>query len=153
MSNASRRKFLKGAAATAVFASAGLTTTYSVMAADDVRFPANPKELQPGLEAAHTPRITFEKAEAKDVAYGKTPAGEFYKVAIQAKHEATREHYIFEIALFVNGISIAQYQMNKSQGGACMPMVVAVQRLKAGDEVMAVSSCNIHGKWGSKLIV
>lgn len=153
MSNVSRRNFLKGAAATAVFASAGLTATRAVMAADDVKFPAGPKELQPGLESAHTPRITLEKIESRDVAYGKTPTGEFYKVTVQARHEATSEHYIFEIALFVNGANVVQYQMNKSQGDAAMPMVVAVQRLKAGDEVSAVTNCNIHGKWGNKLTV
>lgn len=151
MSTISRRHFLKGAAAGVVVASAGLTATRPAMAADDVKFPANPKELQPGLEAAHTPRISLEKTEAKDVAYGKTPAGYFYKVTVQARHEATKEHHIFEIALFVNGKNIAQFQTNKELADATMPMIVATERLKAGDEVMAVTHCNLHGKWGNKL--
>jgi desulfoferrodoxin (superoxide reductase-like protein) len=153
MSTISRRHFLGTVAAGAVIASAGLTATRQAMAADDVKFPANPKELQPGLESAHTPRISVEKTEARDVAYGKTPAGDFYKVTLQARHEATKEHHIFEIALFVNGVNVAQYEMNQGQAEATLPLVVSVQRLKAGDEVMAVTSCNIHGKWGNKQTV
>jgi desulfoferrodoxin (superoxide reductase-like protein) len=141
---------MQGALAGVVVAT-GLTVVPTAMAADEVQMPKDPKNLQPGLESAHTPRITLEKADRKDVAYGKTPEGDIYKVTVQARHEATKEHHIFEIALFVNGKNVAQYQVNKDLADASMPMIVAVERLKTGDEVMAITTCNVHGKWGNKL--
>lgn len=147
-----RRTFLTASLAAGI-STAALTRLAPAMAAADARFPVDPANLQPGLEAAHTPRISLEKVEAAQVAYGKTAAGDFYRVSVQARHEATRDHHIFEIALFVNGRNVAEYRMNAAQADASMPLVAAVERLQPGDELVAVTSCNLHGKWGNRIRV
>jgi len=154
MTPTTRRSLLTTALATTATVAAGLALPSIAHAADDlkdVKFPADPKALQPGLEAAHTPAITLEKVEAKSVAYGKTPAGDFYRVHVQAKHEATQEHHIDAIALYINGRLVANHLMNHPDPGATLPVVSYVQRLKAGDELVAVTTCNLHGKWGSRM--
>jgi desulfoferrodoxin (superoxide reductase-like protein) len=147
-----RRDFLRGSLALGAAAS-GLVAAGLAHAAGEVKFAADPAHLQPGLEAAHVPRITLEKAPGAEVAYGKTPAGDFYRVAVQARHEATAEHHIFSIALWVNGRSVGEYRIDPVFADAAMPIVVAVQRLKPGDEITAITSCNVHGQWGSRMTV
>jgi desulfoferrodoxin (superoxide reductase-like protein) len=150
-----RRSFFKTTAASAVALSLGAALRPAFAAEDvkDVKFAKDLKNLQPGLESAHTPSIAVEKMESKNVAYGKTPAGDFYQVTIQAKHEATKEHHIFGIALYLNGELVAEHTMNQAQAEASLPTASFVQRLKSGDELLAVTSCNVHGKWGNRTTV
>lgn len=153
MQSIARRSFVKTAVSGAVVVAIGATLQRPALAAQDikdVKFAKDPKSLQPGLETAHTPSISLEKMESKAVAYGKTPVGDFYRVTVQAKHEATKEHHIFGIALFLNGELVAEHTMNQAQAEASLPTVSFVQRLKAGDELLAVTNCNQHGKWGSR---
>ena len=148
-----RRSFLKNTFAGAVIVAAGSSASRVALAADnikDVKFARDPAQLQPGLESAHTPSITLEKADRSAVAYGKTPAGDFYRVSVQARHEATKDHSIFGIALYLNGELVAEPTINRSRPEASLPAVTFVQRLLSGDELLAVSDCNLHGKWGSR---
>ena len=150
-----RRSFVKSALASAALLSAG-TAMNSALATEeinDVKFASDPKKLQAGAEAAHTPSLTLERVDSKSVAYGKTPAGDFYRVAVQAKHESTKEHHIFGIALYLNGELVAEHMMSQAQAEASLPTVTFMQRLKSGDNLLAVSSCNLHGKWGSRATV
>ncbi|HEX6363703.1 MAG TPA: desulfoferrodoxin family protein [Albitalea sp.] len=156
MPQPTRRSMVQTALLGAAVLAASASLPRRALAADalqDVKFPQDPKNLQPGLEAAHTPSIAIEKVDARTVAYGKTPAGDFYRVTIQARHEATKEHFMDGIALFVNGEPMATHTMSRVDASASLPVAAFVQRLKAGDEVVAVTSCNLHGKWGSKAIV
>ena len=156
MQSINRRSFAKTGLAGAAVAAAGAAFTPTVLATEDVndvQFAKDPKNPQPGLEAAHTPLILVEKVDSKAVAYGKTPAGDFYRVTVQARHEATREHHIFGVALHVNGVMVAQHSMSQTQAEASLPAVTFVQRLKAGEELLAITTCNVHGKWGSRATV
>ncbi len=155
MPSIARRSFFKTTAAGAVALSLGAALRPAFAADDvkDVKFAKDPKNLQPGLETAHTPAIALEKVESKNVAYGKTPAGDFYRVTVQAKHEATKEHHIYGIALYLNGELVADHTMNQAQAEASLPTVSFVQRLKSGDELLAVTTCNVHGKWGNRATV
>jgi desulfoferrodoxin (superoxide reductase-like protein) len=156
MPSITRRSFFKSAAAGAAVLAVSATLNRSALAADDVtdvKFAKDPKNLQAGLETAHTPALILEKVESKGVAYGKTPAGEFYRVTVQAKHEVTKDHHIDGIALFINGELVAEHSMNPAQAEASLPTIGFTQRLKAGDELLAITSCNIHGKWGNRTTV
>lgn len=156
MQSIARRSFVKSAVAGAAIVSIGATVKRPAFAAEevkDVKFAKDPKSLQPGLETAHTPALVLEKLESSAVAYGKTPSGDFYRVTVQARHEATAGHHIFGIALYVNGELLAEHLMNQAQAEASLPVVSFVQRLKAGDELLAVTSCNQHGKWGNRATV
>jgi desulfoferrodoxin (superoxide reductase-like protein) len=88
--------------------------------------------------------------DSKAVAYGKTPLGDFYRVTVPAKHEATSEHCIFGIALYLNGKLVADRTMNQALADASLPAVTFVQRLKAGDDLLVVTDWNVHGKWGNR---
>lgn len=153
MQNLNRRSFVKATLAGVAMAAASTVSLHADAADDlkDVKFAKDPKSLQPGAEMAHTPAIMLEKADSAGVAYGKTPAGDFYKVTVQAKHEATRDHHMVGIALYINGELVAEHKMSEAQAEASLPTVVFVQRLKSGDELLAVTDCNKHGKWGGKL--
>lgn len=155
MQNLSRRSFCKATIAGAVLAATVSLPTHTLAAAapTDVKFAKDPKNLQPGLESAHTPAIALEKTDSASVAYGKTPAGDFHKVTIQAKHETTKDHHITGVSLYVNGELVAEYKMNPMQAESSLPMIVSVQRLKTGDELLAVTDCNKHGLWGNKITV
>jgi desulfoferrodoxin (superoxide reductase-like protein) len=156
MRSITRRSFVKTAVASAAFATIGATLGRPALAAEDlkdVKFAKDPKNLQPGLETAHIPSIALEKVEAKSVAYGKTPAGDFYRVTVQAKHEATKEHHIYGIALYLNGDLVAEHTMNQAQAEASLPTVGFVQRLKTGDELLVITTCNVHGKWGNRTTI
>lgn len=156
MENLVRRSFVKSAIAGIAAIGASASVSRIAFAAEeikDVKFAKDPKNLQAGLEAAHTPSIVLEKIDGKSVAFGKTAAGDFYRVAVQARHEATSEHHIFGIALYLNGQLLAQHTMNQAQPEASLPAVSFVQRLKAGDELLAVTECNLHGKWGNRTVV
>lgn len=156
MQNAIRRSFVKSALAGAAVLAAGAGMHRTARAAEeikDVKFAKDPKSLQAGLETAHTPSIVIEKVDAKSVAYGKTPAGDFYRVTLQARHEATSEHHVFGIALYLNGALLAEHTMNQAVPEASLPAVSFMQRLKSGDELLAVTNCNVHGKWGNRAIV
>ncbi|HYD60857.1 MAG TPA: desulfoferrodoxin family protein [Noviherbaspirillum sp.] len=156
MQNETRRSFVKSALAGAVFTAVGTPLARPALAAEDikeVKFAQDPKNLKPGPETSHTPSIMLEKVDSKMVAYGKTPPGDFYRVIVQARHEATNEHHIFGIALYLNGKLIAEHTMNRTQVDASLPAVTFVQRLKAGDNLLAVTDCNIHGKWGNRTTV
>ncbi|WP_292931801.1 desulfoferrodoxin family protein [Noviherbaspirillum sp.] len=150
-----RRSFVKSALAGAAVAAVGSALSRSALAENiqDVKFAKDPTKLQAGAEAAHTPLLALEKLESTGVAFGKTPPGEFYKVTVQARHEATRDHQIFGIALYLNGELVAEHTMNQAQAEASLPTVAFVQRLKSGDALLAVTSCNLHGKWGNRLMV
>lgn len=151
-----RRSLVKSALVGAVAVAIGAGASRAVQAAEetrDVKFAKDPKNPQPGLETAHTPSISIEKADSKAVAYGKTPAGEFFRVTVQARHEATKEHHIFGIALYLNGELVTEHTMNQAQPEASLPTVTFVQRLKSGDELLAVTNCNLHGKWGGRATV
>lgn len=153
MQNIIRRSFVKSAlasAAVAAVAAVASSNRPAQAAQQDVKFANDPSNPQPGLEAAHTPSLTLEKLEQKDVAFGKTAAGDFYRVSVQARHEATKEHQIFAIALYLNGQLVAQHAMSQDQPEASLPSVGFVQRLKTGDALLAVTSCNLHGKWGNR---
>lgn len=152
MGSRSRRTFLATAGAAAVGV-LGVRAMAPAMAADDVKFAADPASPQPGLEANHVPRMTLTRVEAKEVAFGATAAGDFYRVAVQSRHEATDAHHIVEIALFVNGQNVAQYRIDPARAASALPAISAIERLAPGDEVMAVCLCNVHGKWGSRLKV
>lgn len=156
MQSIARRSFVKTAVAGAAIVTIGATVQRPALAAEDVKevkFAKDPKNPQPGLETAHTPSIAFEKVESKGVAYGKTPAGDFYRVTVQARHEATREHHIFGITLYLNGELLAEHTMSQAQAEASLPTVSFTQRLKTGDELLAVTNCNQHGKWGNRTTV
>lgn len=155
MQDIARRSFVKTAFAGAAVAALGTSLARSAFAAEiaDVKFAKDPKNPQPGLETAHTPSIALEKVDSKGVAFGKTPAGDFYKVSVQAKHESTKEHHVFGIALYLNGELIAQHAMTQAQVELSLPAVTSVQRLKIGDELVAVTNCNLHGKWGNRISV
>jgi desulfoferrodoxin (superoxide reductase-like protein) len=156
MQNIIRRSFVKTALAGAAIAAAGASLSRSALAAQDikdVKFAKEPGNPQPGLEAAHTPSITVEKVDSKSVAFGKTPAGDFYRVSVQARHESTKAHQIFGIALYLNGELLAEHTMNQADPEASLPAVSFVQRLKSGDELLAVTNCNVHGKWGNRATV
>lgn len=156
MQNETRRSFVRSALAGAAFAAVGPSLARPALAADDmkeVKFAEDPTNLKPGQETSHTPSIALEKVDSKAVAYGKTPPGEFYRVTVQARHEATNEHYIGAIALYLNGKLVAEHTMNKALADASLPAVTFVQRLKAGDKLLAVTDCNVHGKWGNRTTV
>lgn len=155
MQNPSRRSFCKTTLAGAALAATVALPTQALAAAApaEVKFAKDPKNLQPGLEAGHTPAIALEKTDSAGVAYGKTPAGDFYKVTVQAKHETTKDHHIEGIALYINGEQVAEYKINPMQAESSLPLIVSVQRLKAGDELLAVTDCNKHGLWGNKATV
>lgn len=150
-----RRSIVKSALAGAAVAAVGSTLSRSALAENikDVKFAKDPARLQAGAETAHIPLLALEKLESSSVAFGKTQPGEFYRVTVQARHEATREHQIFGIALYLNGELVAEHNMNQAQAEASLPTVSFVQRLKAGDALLAVTSCNLHGKWGNRLTV
>lgn len=151
-----RRSFIGSAVGGAASVAFGTTLHGSAGAAEggkEVKFAKDPANLQPGLETAHTPSLVLEKVESRNVAYGKTPAGDFYQVSVQAKHEATREHHVFAIALYLNGDLVAQHTMNEAQAELSLPSVSFVQRLKKGDELLAVTTCNLHGQWGNRATV
>lgn len=154
MPSIARRSFFKTAALGATAVTLGAALSRPARATEDVadiKFARDPKSLQPGLEAAHTPLIVIEKLEARDVAYGKTPAGDFYRVTLQARHEATAAHQIFSLALYLNGKPVAEHTMSQAQAEASLPTASFVQRLQAGDQLLAVSQCNLHGKWGNRV--
>ena len=156
MQSIARRSFVKTAVASAGVLTIGAALKRPAFAAEDVKdvkFAQDPKNPQPGLETAHTPSIAVEKVESKGVADGKTPAGDFYRVTVQAKHEATKQHNIFGIALYLNGELVADHTMNQAQAEASLPTVSFMQRLKTGDELLAVTTCNLHGKWGNRSTV
>lgn len=156
MPSIARRSFFKTAALGATAVTLGAALNHPARAGEDitdVKFAKDPKSLQPGLETAHTPLIVIEKLEAREVAYGKTPAGDFYRVTIQARHEATAAHQIFSLALYLNGKPVAEHTMSQAQAEASLPTASFVQRLQAGDELLAVSQCNLHGKWGNRATV
>lgn len=156
MPSLARRSFFQTAAAGAATLALGATVTHPARAAEgltDVKFAQDPQNLQPGLEAAHTPRILIEKVDSQAVAYGKTPAGEFYRVTVQARHEATAPHHILGLVLYRNGTLVAEHQVNPAQAEASLPTASFTQRLQAGDQLLAVSNCNLHGKWGSRTTV
>lgn len=153
MPNLARRSFFHATAAGAATVVLGAAVARPVRAADgitDVKFAPDPQNLQPGLEAAHTPRMLIEKVASQEVAYGKTPAGDFYRVTVQARHEATGPHHILGLALYCNGTLVAEHTVNPAQAESSLPTASFTQRLRAGDELLAVSSCNLHGKWGSR---
>jgi desulfoferrodoxin (superoxide reductase-like protein) len=153
MQNENRRSFVKSALAGVAAAAVGAPLTSPALAAEDikdVKFAKDPKNPQPGPETSHTPSIVLEKVDNKTVAYGKTSPGDFYSVTVQARHEATREHHIFGIALYLNGKLIAEHVMNKALADATLPAVTFMQRLSAGDDLLAITDCNIHGKWGNR---
>ncbi|WP_420477137.1 desulfoferrodoxin family protein [Noviherbaspirillum sp. ST9] len=156
MQNENRRSFVKSALAGAVVATVGTSLARPALAADDikdVKFAADPENLKPGQETSHTPSIALEKMDDKAVAFGKTPPGDFYRVTVQAKHEAINEHYISGIALYLNGKLVASHTMNKAPADPSLPAVSFVQRLKAGDSLLVVTDCNVHGKWGNRATV
>jgi desulfoferrodoxin (superoxide reductase-like protein) len=156
MQNEKRRSFVKSALTGAVVAATGTSLVRPALAADiikEVKFAEDPKNLKPGKETAHTPSIVLEKVDGKEVAFGKTPPGDFYRVTVQAKHEAINEHYISGIALYLNGKLVAEQTMNKGPADPSLPAVTFMQRLKAGDSLLAVTDCNIHGKWGNRTTV
>lgn len=156
MPSIARRSFVKTAIAGAAVLTIGAALERPAFAADeikDVKFAKDPKNPQPGLETAHAPILALEKLESKGVAYGKTPAGDFYRVSVMARHEATKEHHIFGIALYLNGEMVADHAMNQAQAEVSLPAVSFVQRLKTGDELLAVTTCNVHGKWGNRTTV
>lgn len=156
MQKETRRLFVKSALAGAAFAAVGPQLARPALAADDikeVKFAEDPKNLKPGQETSHTPSIALEKMDSQTVAYGKTPPGEFYRVTVQARHESTNEHHISWIALYLNGKLVAEHTMNKALADASLPAVAFMQRLKAGDKLLAVTDCNVHGKWGNKATV
>jgi len=156
MQTQNRRSFVKNVLASAAVVAVGASIARSALAAEeikDVKFAKDLKNLQAGLETAHTPALTLEKLDGKSVAYGKTPAGDFYRVTVQARHDATKEHHIFGIALYLNGELVAEHAMNQAQPEASLPVVAFVQRLKGGDELLAVTNCNVHGKWGNRASV
>lgn len=156
MPSLARRSFFQSAAAGAATLALGAAAGRPARAAEgfaDVKFAQDSQNLQPGLEAAHTPRIVVEKVDSQSVAYGKTPAGEFYRVTVQARHEATAPHHILGLALYRNGTLVAEQLLNPAQAEASLPTASFTQRLQAGDQLLAVSSCNLHGKWGSRTTV
>lgn len=151
-----RRSLIKNTLVSATLVAVGSSMARSALASEDlqdVKFAKDLGKLQPGLESAHTPSILIEKADANGLAYGKTRPGDFYRVSVQARHEATPDHHIFGVALYLNGELVAEHTMNQAQPEASLPSVTFVQRLKAGDALLAVSNCNIHGKWGNRAVV
>lgn len=156
MQNENRRSFVKNTLAGALISAVGTPLVRPALAAEDVKdvkFAKDPENLQPGQETSHTPSIALEKVDSKLVAYGKTMSGDFYRVTVQAKHEATNEHHIFGIALYLNDKLLAEHSVSKSKADASLPVVTFVQRLNAGDRLLAVTDCNIHGKWGKRTTV
>lgn len=151
-----RRTFVRNTLAQVAIIGVGASLASAASAAEDpkdVKFARNPASPQPGLEAAHAPSITLEKMESKEVAYGKTAPGSFYRVSVQARHEAIKDHHIFGLALYLNGELVAEHTMNPARAEASLPVAAFFQRLQTGDTLMAVTSCNLHGKWGSKATV
>lgn len=150
-----RREFCKAA-----IAGAALITGPSIAAearTSDVpkntKYPANPTELAHIDEVAHVPSITLKKIEANGVAYGNTPAGMFYEVSVQARHESIFEHHILSISLYVNGKRVSEYTINDDEPEFSLPAFMAVLRLNFGDELLAITECNKHGLWGNKIKV
>lgn len=115
------------------------------------KFPADPENLTSIDELGHVPSIHLEKMEAASVAYGNTPAGVFYKVTVQAKHESTPDHHIVSISLYINGRHAAAYQINEDEPELSLPLMAAVLRLNYGDELLAITECNRHGLWGNRI--
>lgn len=156
MASINRRSFVRTAFAGATALAIGVGLHEKARAADafkDVKFAKDPAFPQPGLEAAHVPSVAVEPVDAKSVAFGKTPAGSFYRVTIQARHEATAPHHILGISLYKNGELVAGHTINPAQPETSLPFVTFVERLQAGDELVAVTSCNLHGQWGNRISV
>lgn len=155
MQDHARRTFVKQSFNVAAAVAASVALMRPALAADpgDVKFAQDPANLQPGLEAAHTPRMTLDKLDSQEVAFGKTPAGTFYRINVQARHEAIQAHHIFGIALYVNGELIAEHSMKQEQAETSLPGTAFIARLKRGDVLLAVTTCNVHGKWGSRTSV
>ncbi|MES2150073.1 MAG: desulfoferrodoxin family protein [Pseudomonadota bacterium] len=155
MHDHARRMFAKQSFNAVAALAAGTALLRPAFAKDaaDVKFAQDPANLQAGLETAHTPRITLDKLDSMEVAFGKTPAGTFYRINVQARHEATQAHHIFGIALYVNGEIIAEHTMTQALAEASLPATAFLARLKTGDVLLAVTTCNVHGKWGSRTSV
>jgi desulfoferrodoxin (superoxide reductase-like protein) len=152
MSNTDRRRFVKTACAGLL---AGVALQRAAVAADgaEIKFAKDPSNPQPGAETAHTPVILIEKIDARDVAFGKTAAGDFYRVTLRARHETTKDHHILGMSLHLNGSMVAQHTMVEAQAETSPPFVAFVARLRAGDELLAVVDCNLHGRWGGRAVV
>lgn len=156
MPTIARRTFVK----TALTATAGLGIALGTKAparageqVPEVKFPKDPEHPQAGLEAAHTPTLVVEKVASQEVAYGKTPAGDYYRIAVQARHEATPDHQIFAIALYVNGELVAEQRFQRGATDVALPAASFLRRLNRGDELLAVTTCNLHGSWGTRAAV
>jgi len=154
MADLNRRSFVRNTFAGATALAVGIGLHDRAIAAEpfkDIKFAKDPASLQPGLETAHVPSISLEPVDAKSVAFGKTPAGNFYRVTIQARHEATAPHHILGISLYKNGELVSSHTINPAQPETSLPVVTFIERLQPGDELLAVASCNIHGQWGNRI--
>jgi desulfoferrodoxin (superoxide reductase-like protein) len=150
-----RRSFCQAAVASAALITGSLSAAEARMTdiPKNTKYPVDPNNLTSIDELGHVPSIVLEKMDAASVAYGNTPAGVFYKVTVQAKHESILEHHISAISLYVNGKLVGGYNINDEEPEFSMPMMAAVLRLNHGDELLAVTECNKHGLWGNRIKV
>lgn len=150
-----RRSFCKAAIAGAALVTGTSfgTEATTTDVPSKTKFPVDPNNLTSIEELGHVPSILLEKMEAASVVYGNTPAGVFYKVTVQARHESIADHHISSISLYINDRQVATYEINEEEPEFALPMMAAVVRLNFGDELLAITECNRHGLWGNKVKV
>ena len=153
MHKLSRRSFCSAAIAGAALATgnAFAVEARATEVPKNTKYPVDPKNLTTIDELGHVPAITLARIDAASVAYGNTPAGVFYMVTVQARHESILDHHISAISLYINGKRVAAYEINDEAPEFSMPMMAAVLRLNHGDELLAITECNRHGLWANKI--
>jgi len=149
----SRRSFCSAAIAGAALATgnAFAAETRATDVPKNTKYPVDPKNLTTIDELGHVPSIALARVDTASVAYGNTPAGAFYMVTVQARHESILDHHISAISLYINGKRVAAYEINDDDPEFSVPMMAAVLRLNYGDELLAITECNRHGLWGNKI--
>ena len=137
-----RRKFVKGAVATAATALVAGKVERALADGDKperlnhLTNPQNPSML----EKKHVPLIN---------APSKVKKGQWFevevKVGFMVEHPSTPDHYIEEIKLFLDGHEIIE--LNNEAGGTTSPNGYFRLRLNKTCRMEAIAECNLHGSW------
>ncbi|MCC6525989.1 MAG: hypothetical protein IT373_25305 [Polyangiaceae bacterium] len=75
-----------------------------------------------------------------------------YRVGVRAAHAATAEHHVARMALYRNGAVVAELPPDP-HGISGHTVTFDEVALEVGDELVAVLTCNLHGRWGRRLRV
>ncbi len=138
-----RRKFVKGAVATAAAAlvMGKVEKTFAKKNEETKKINRLTNKKNPSmLEKKHVPLI---KAPSK------VKKGEWFdvevKVGFMVEHPSTPEHFINEIKLILDGHETIE--LDNERGGNTSPNGYFRIRLNKTCRLEAISECNIHGVW------